>query len=249
MLPDKNNNWWKLYVNPLLQTFIANNIPTSLRWKAFSIMSKVYLESGGFNNSTNMTARDIAASFGVTDTNITNALKVLEELGIIRRDPAGEKGNPLYITPLSPENWELPDGQKFVGVGGVEHFNEPVSDEKFNNLIDLKHDNNVTNEFMQDGYDLIFNKIISYIEGPNELTATDPSKLLGLMAVVLKNTDKFGESCRLNQKEIGEIMTQNNASVGKILKKLEVIGVIKRVRGQGRNFITALVPIKNEGDK
>ncbi len=106
--------------------------------------------------------------------------------------------------------------------------------------VDLEFYNKVKVEAMQANWNPVFKKIFSFIKSSDELTATDPSKLLGMMIAIIQNTDKLGEDCKLNQRELGELISQNDASVGKTLKILEKIGVIKRVWGQGKKIITPL---------
>lgn len=243
MLPDTNNSWWQVYMTPLLQTFIANNITSSLRWQAYGIMTNVYLTAKGFGQPTELTAREIANTFNVTDTNVTKALKALEELRIIRRDPSGGKGNPLIITPLSPDHWRLPNGSKLNRVSNFKsHLNTPDNDIKLNESIDEQMYNNIASIAMQEKWRPIFEKIYSYIEITPDLTATDPSKLLGVMATILTYTSVEGEACSLHQKAIGQRIKQNEASIRKTVERLELAGVLKRDRSHVGMKLTAIFP-------
>lgn len=244
MSNNKNMDWWQLHVSALLQDFCKLNFSTSMRFKALSLMSVINARAGGFGRCSEMSSSDLARAIGVAASGIYKTLATLESLEVIRKEVAPGKGNRLVITPLSPDHWKLSDGRRFKYDRSTENHEfgpESEGGKIKENYFDL-HDKSIV-ESVQFNWRPIFKKIITYVESESNLSATDPSKLLGVMVVVLEHVEGLGKPCSLNQKEIGQVINQNNASVGKILKILEDdVGVITRVWGQGKKIITPVNP-------
>lgn len=242
MTSTKQNSLDFSYVDAILDHFFEVAVSSSFRPKAISVMCVLISRSGGYDKPTDLTATNLAEMFNISVTALYETFDLLISTNMIHREQSGERGNRLIITPLSPSKWKLPSGKKYMknadGSFSISHGISPLED----NNVDFEFYNKVKVEVMQPNWNPIYEKIISFIESPNDLTATDPSKLLGMMVVIIQNTQAPGESCTLNQREIGTLISQNDASVGKILKILEDIGVVKRVWGQGKKIITPIMP-------
>lgn len=250
MTSTKQNSPDFSYVDAILQDFLKEDTSSGFRAKAIAVMCILIARSGGFNKPTNLTAQNIADMLNISGTALYEAFDLLIKANMIYREPTQGRGNRLVITPLSPEKWKLPSGKNYSNAGVSRKLITHDAPPNNRNLVDVKCDNKVHTNIMQDIWSPIFKKINLYVEtsktlksdDPNKLTSTDPAKLYGVMTIVVQYTEIPGGPCSLSQKEVGELITQNVASIGKTMKKLEEMGVLKRVRGHRKNIITPIIP-------